>query len=122
MTCLQKLTSAMLPQMGRASFFDISQLQSQRASSGKRYLEFLRVPALSAGVYVLPAGAIDPQDPHKEDEMYYVVSGRARMTIDDREQPVKSGSVIFVAASQKHRFHDIDEELTVLVFFAPAES
>ena len=54
--------------------------------------------------------------------MYYVVSGRARMTIDDQEQPVKSGSVIFVAARQKHRFHDIEEDLTVLVFFAPAES
>jgi mannose-6-phosphate isomerase-like protein (cupin superfamily) len=112
----------MLPQMSTPSFFDISQLQIQRASSGKRYLEFLRIPAMSAGVYVLPAGGTDPQGPHQEDEMYYVVSGRAHMTVDDGEQPVKSGSVIFVAANQKHRFHDIEEELTVLVFFAPAES
>ena len=112
----------MLPQMNKPSFFDISQLQSQRAAIGPGYLEFLRVPTMSAGVYVLPAGRTDPQSPHKEDEMYYVVSGRARMTIDDVEEVVKSGSVIFVAAHQRHRFHDIEEELTVLVFFAPAES
>lgn len=106
--------------MSTANFFDISELQKQRA--GKRYLEFLRVPALSAGVYVLPAGDSDPQSPHKEDELYYVVGGRARMTIADQEQAVKQGSVIFVAANVDHRFHDIEEELVVLVFFAPAES
>ena len=32
------------------------------------------------------------------------------------------GSVIFVQAGVEHRFHDITEELLVLVFFAPAES
>ena len=106
--------------MTTPNFFDIAELEKQRY--GKRYFEFLRVPAMSAGVYVLPAGGSDPQSPHQEDEMYYVVSGRARMTIDDQEQPVKSGSVIFVATRQKHRFHDIEEDLTVLVFFAPAES
>ena len=108
------------PQMSTLNFFDIAELEKRRA--GKRYFEFLRVRAMSAGVYVLPAGGTDPQSPHKEDEMYYVVSGQARMTIDGMEHPVTSGSVIFVAANQKHRFHDIEEELTVLVFFAPAES
>lgn len=77
---------------------------------------------MSAGVYVLPAGGSDPQTPHKEDELYYVVRGRARMTIAGNEQAVKEGSVIFVAANVEHRFQDIAEELVVLVFFAPAES
>ena len=105
-----------------SNFFDISQLQQQRAGSGKRYLEFLRVPAMSAGLYVLPAGGKDPQTPHKEDEMYYVVRGRARMTIAGEERAVKDGSVVFVGANLEHRFHDIEDELVVLVFFAPAES
>jgi mannose-6-phosphate isomerase-like protein (cupin superfamily) len=86
------------------------------------YLEFLRVPATSAGVYVLPAGSTDPQKPHKEDEMYYVVRGRARMRVGSEDQAISPGSVIFVAANVDHRFHDIAEELAVLVFFAPAES
>ena len=103
-------------------FFEISELATERAQSGKSYLEFLRVPALSAGVYVLPTGATDPQQPHKEDEMYYVASGRARMQVGSEDRAVTRGSVIFVEAHREHRFHDIKEELVVLVFFAPAES
>ena len=103
-------------------FYEAATLAEERASSGRNYLEFLRVPALSAGVYVLPAGGTDPQKPHKEDEMYYVVRGRARMRVGEEDAEVGPGSVIFVEANLEHRFYDIREELMVLVFFAPAES
>ncbi|MBZ5658147.1 MAG: cupin domain-containing protein [Acidobacteriia bacterium] len=104
-----------------AHFFHIEDLNRQRAGKNKRYLEFLRVPAMSAGVYVLPVGGTDPQKPHREDEMYYVVRGRARMQIGSENAEVRAGSVIFVEAEAEHRFYDIEEELEVLVFFAPAE-
>lgn len=104
------------------TFRDLPAVSAERAQAGKLYLEFLRVPALSAGVYVLPAGGSDLQKPHKEDEVYYVVRGSARMGVGREEQAVKAGSVIFVAAEVEHRFFDIREELEVLVFFAPAES
>jgi mannose-6-phosphate isomerase-like protein (cupin superfamily) len=104
------------------NFFEITHLEEQRGQAGKLYLEFLRVPAMSAGVYVLPAGSTDPQTPHKEDEMYYVVRGRARMRVGSEDHAISAGSVIFVTANVEHRFHDIAEELAVLVFFAPAES
>ena len=51
-----------------------------------------------------------------------MVRGRAHMRVGSEEQVVGTGSVIFVAAEVEHRFHDISEELVVLVFFAPAES
>ena len=108
--------------MPTKNFYDLPAISAERAQAGKLYREFLRVPALSAGVYVLAAGATDPQKPHKEDEVYYVVRGRARMRIGEEEQFVKAGSVIFVAAETEHRFIDVSEELEVLVFFAPAES
>lgn len=108
--------------MKEATFFNIADAQKHRDQSGKRYLEFLRVPAMSAGVYVLPAGGSDPQSPHKEDEMYYVVRGSARMRAGSEDEAVTKGSIIFVAAGVEHRFYDITEELMVLVFFAPAES
>jgi mannose-6-phosphate isomerase-like protein (cupin superfamily) len=104
------------------NFLSIADIEKRRQPSGKRYLEFLRVPAMSAGVYVLPAGGTDPQSPHKEDEMYYVVHGQARMRAGDEDQAVGPGSIIFVAAEVEHRFYDITEELLVLVFFAPAEN
>ena len=102
-------------------FFRIDALSSQRRALGRSYLEFLRAPAMSAGVYVLPKGGVDPQKPHHEDEIYYVVRGRARMKIGPEDSVVSAGSVIFVEAEAEHRFYDIDEELEVLVFFAPAE-
>jgi mannose-6-phosphate isomerase-like protein (cupin superfamily) len=102
-------------------FFHLDALNHQRAAKGKLYLEFLRVPAMSAGVYVLPKGGSDPQKPHREDEMYYVVRGRASMQIGDDQAKVGIGSVIFVEAEAEHRFYDIEEELEILVFFAPAE-
>jgi mannose-6-phosphate isomerase-like protein (cupin superfamily) len=104
------------------SFFDIRQIDGERSQAGKRYLEFLRLPALSAGLYVLPAGSTDSQNPHDEDEMYYVIRGRARMRVGEEDQAVSVGSVILVTAKAQHRFYDIQEELAVLVFFAPAES
>jgi mannose-6-phosphate isomerase-like protein (cupin superfamily) len=102
--------------------FTIDGLEKRRAENKKAYLEFLRVPALSAGVYVLPAGATDLQRPHHEDEVYYVMRGRAHFRAGDEEMEVCAGSVLFVAAEVEHRFYDIEEELAVLVFFAPAEN
>jgi mannose-6-phosphate isomerase-like protein (cupin superfamily) len=106
----------------KADFFTLDEIDGQRALRGKLYREFLRVPALSAGLYVLAAGAADPQRPHHEDELYYVVRGRARFRAGDVDREISAGSVLFVAAEVEHRFYQIAEELAVLVFFAPAES
>lgn len=101
--------------------YGLGQLISQRADSNKLYLEFLKVPDLSMGLYVLPAGGTDPQSPHTEDEVYYVVSGRAKILVAEENQEVQAGSIVYVPKNVAHRFHSIEEELTVLVFFAPAE-
>jgi mannose-6-phosphate isomerase-like protein (cupin superfamily) len=101
--------------------FDLAQLISQREASDKRYLEFLKVPDLSMGLYVLPANGTDPQSPHTEDEVYYVVSGKAKILVADENRDVQAGSIVYVAKNIAHRFHSIEEDLTVLVFFAPAE-
>jgi quercetin dioxygenase-like cupin family protein len=106
----------------KAAFFITSEVDRQREESGGLYREFLRVPSMSAGLYVLAAGATDPQSPHPEDEMYYVVRGRARFQSGDDDREISPGNVLFVAKSVEHRFHDITEELALLVFFAPAES
>jgi quercetin dioxygenase-like cupin family protein len=106
----------------KALFANLGEIDQQRTQSGKLYREFLRVPAMSAGLYVLPPGATDPQRPHHEDEMYYVLRGRARFQADREDREVCKGSLLFVAAEVEHRFYDIAEKLEVLVFFAPAES
>ncbi len=128
MVCGQSSTLAPDPSAGvvyrqeeRMQAFELAELISQREASRKLYLEFLKVPDLSMGLYVLPAGGIDPQSPHTEDEVYYVVSGRAKIKVADEDRVVQAGSIVYVAKNVEHRFHSIEEELTLLVFFAPAE-
>ncbi|HVG20708.1 MAG TPA: cupin domain-containing protein [Blastocatellia bacterium] len=99
--------------------FEISQLMRERSNNS--YLEFVRSASLSAGVYRLTAGASDPQQPHGEDELYYVLSGSASIRVGEEDREVRSGSVVYVEAKVEHRFHTITEDLTALVFFAPAE-
>jgi mannose-6-phosphate isomerase-like protein (cupin superfamily) len=101
--------------------FELTQLLAERERTGRPYLEFLRVDSLSTGVYVLPAGGIDRQQPHTEDEVYYVVSGRGAIQVAEESRPVAAGAVVFVKAGVAHRFHAIEEELVILVFFAPPE-
>jgi mannose-6-phosphate isomerase-like protein (cupin superfamily) len=102
--------------------FELREVETVRREAGKLYQEFLRVPDLSAGLYVLDAGATDPQQPHREDELYYVVSGSATITVGDEQRAVAPGSLVFVGAGVAHRFHDITERLELLVVFGPAES
>jgi mannose-6-phosphate isomerase-like protein (cupin superfamily) len=101
--------------------FEISQLTVEQQRLGKSYLEFLRVPSLSAGLYSLPAGGVDPQKPHTEDEVYYIVEGRGYIRVGEEDRAVEPETVVFVAAHVEHRFHTISEDLKILVFFAPAE-
>jgi mannose-6-phosphate isomerase-like protein (cupin superfamily) len=100
---------------------ELSDVAARRAASGRPYLEFISVPDLSVGLYALVPGEPDLQKPHTEDEVYYVVGGRARITVGDEVRDVRPGSIVFVATGVPHRFHDITEELTLLVAFGPAE-
>ena len=102
--------------------FEMAELVAWREQTGELYHEFLRRPSMSLGLYVLDAGAEDPQSPHDEDEVYYVVAGRAAITVAGERRDVAAGSVVLVSADAEHRFHDITERLELLVVFAPAES
>ncbi len=101
--------------------FEIADLLKEHQQLGERYLEFFTADTgtLSLGLYVLPAGDTDPQQPHTEDEIYYVISGSARIQIGDEDKEIQPGTVIFVETAVPHRFHSITETLTLLVVFAP---
>jgi quercetin dioxygenase-like cupin family protein len=101
--------------------FELSALLKQAAAQDARYLEFLRAPSMSLGIYTLAAGSVDMQSPHTQDEVYYVLAGKAKLQVENEVQAVQSGSIVFVAAHDKHKFIEIEEDLTILVFFAPAE-
>lgn len=100
----------------------LDELRAAREAGSRLYLEFLRVPTMSAGYYRLPAGGTDPQSPHLEDEIYVVVGGRAWITVGDEEREIGPADTIFVGATVPHRFHDIAEDLELIVLFAPPET
>ena len=98
--------------------FELREEIERRARSGVPYREFLRVPSLSCGIYSLAAGAKDLQAPHDEDEVYLVLSGRGRLRVEGEEREVQQGSVLYVRATAQHSFFEIEEDMTLLVFFA----
>jgi mannose-6-phosphate isomerase-like protein (cupin superfamily) len=83
--------------------------------------EVLRSDLLSVGLYLLQAGATDDQSPHNEDEVYYAISGRAKLRVGEQDHAVQPGTLLFVPALAVHLFHDIEEELVLVVFWAPPE-
>ena len=99
---------------------EVPELDPQpRDEQGHGYMDFLASKKLSVGLAIWPAGTVDRQRPHLEDEVYYVISGRATIEVAGEHRPVKAGSLVFVGAGVDHRFHDIEEDIRVLVFWAP---
>ena len=99
--------------------FDINQIVEAHAANGELYHEFFEAKRLSVGLYVLKSGTADPQTPHTEDEIYYVVSGEGTVEIDGEHRKIGPGAVIYVGEHVDHRFHTITEDLNLIVVFAP---
>ena len=79
-----------------------------------------KLPLTQAGTRSLRQSKVrqDGQSPHELDEIYYVVSGRAWLEVDGQRLEAREGSVLFVERGVEHRFVDIEEDLTALVFFS----
>ena len=98
--------------------FKLSEVVERHQKLREPWFEFLRVPALSLGIYSLPVGSSDPQFAHPEDEVYYIVSGRAMLRVENEDRIADPGAILYVRAHTNHRFHSIQSDLTCLVFFA----
>lgn len=98
----------------------LDEVRAERAEHGRPWQEFIRVPDLFTGLYEIPVGGEDMQSPHEADEVYYVIAGRATAVVEGERIEVGPGSVLYVAKEKDHRFVDITEELSILVFFATA--
>jgi mannose-6-phosphate isomerase-like protein (cupin superfamily) len=102
--------------------FRLDDLEAERAAHDGAYLRFLRERTMSVGLYALDAGGADRQQPHRQDEVYVVMSGRASITVGVETTEVGRGSVVYVPAGTPHKFHHVSENLRVLVMFSPPES
>lgn len=99
--------------------FDLSQIDPPRGPDGRGAVDLLASDLLSVSYSILPAGVTNVQQPHTEDEVYHVVSGRAVIRVGNEDRPVGPDSVVYVATGVDHHFHSIEEELRILIFWAP---
>ena len=83
------------------------------------WIEHFSNDDLSVGTYSIPAGGLDDQSPHTEDEIYVVRSGQATLVTTSGIVDVGPGSVVFVPAGERHKFTEVSEDLALLVIFAP---
>jgi mannose-6-phosphate isomerase-like protein (cupin superfamily) len=101
---------------------ELADITAQARAAADRYAgEVLRSDLLSIGLYIVPAGGVDDQTPHGEDEVYYTVSGRGSIRVGESDHPVQPGTLLFVPAEEVHHFHDVSEDLVLVVFWAPPE-
>src|SRR5438045_9633460 len=90
---------------------ELDQVVEAARAAGDQWREFLRAGMFSAGVYRLSAGEIDRQTPHAEDEIYYVLAGRAELEVEGERQAVEPGSIALVTKLAEIRFGDLVEYL-----------
>lgn len=99
---------------GHITLKEAQQRLAQR-NDGKRFVELFRHGSFSVEFYA-PRGA-DPQQPHKQGEVYVVVSGTGEFECAGRRAPFSSGDVLFAPAGIEHRFVNFGDDLAVWVFF-----
>jgi len=82
---------------------------------GQRFATVFRHGSLLVEVYA-PRG-IDPQDPHPQDEVYFVAAGSGEYVCGDTRQTFGPADVLFAAAGVTHRFENFTDDLTLWVIF-----
>jgi mannose-6-phosphate isomerase-like protein (cupin superfamily) len=115
----------MATMMGRTEdwqVFSAAELAGMIGGRNPAFVEFLRAGSLSCAIYRLPAGAKDMQAPHLEDEVYFVLGGHAWLHVAEEKREVRAGDVLYVRATARHSFFDIDQDLTLIAIFGPARS
>jgi mannose-6-phosphate isomerase-like protein (cupin superfamily) len=109
--------SAQTP-MPAGQAYSLGKALAEREKSARAVYNIMRVPSMRLLIYALAAGEEDKQTPHEEDEIYYVVKGKATLRVEDQEFPVEPGALLYVPAHAVHKFHSITEAIDTLVFFS----
>ena len=102
--------------------FDTNEFLKKIEKSGIYFHTFINNKNLAAGILRLNPGEEDTQEPHQDDEIYYVVKGDGFLTVGKNEYPVSDGMSYYVAKKIPHHFHGNKKELVVIYFFGGPDS
>lgn len=67
-----------------------------------------------------PSG-VDDQQPHSQDELYFVTSGTGIFVCGDDRVAFSAGDALFAAAGVPHRFEDFSDDFDTWVVFYGAD-
>ncbi|MBP7335391.1 cupin domain-containing protein [Niveispirillum sp.] len=81
----------------------------------QRFEYVIRHGSMKAGLYA-PQNR-DEQGPHKQDELYVILTGSGTFAKAGVEVPFGPGDLIFVEAGAEHRFVDFSEDFTCWALF-----
>jgi len=101
------------------SHVSTAELVEQLEREDKHYAEVLSEDSVRAEVARFPNPA--PKTPHREDELYFIISGSGTVHVGEETYSVEDGDVVYVERGREHDFVDIEEEITALVIFADTE-
>jgi mannose-6-phosphate isomerase-like protein (cupin superfamily) len=91
---------------------------TEKWPEGEPFASVLGHGTMSVEVFA-PRGH-DAQEPHTQDELYFVVSGRAEFFHEAEHYSVSAGDVMFVPAYDRHHFEAISNDfVTWVVFWGP---
>ncbi len=97
--------------------FQLGEAMREMARDKVGLKELLHTKSLSCVLYHFPAHSTDMQTAHEEDELYYVIKGKARLRVGEEQHVVQEGTLMYVHAACDHAFFDIEEDLTTLAFY-----
>jgi len=81
----------------------------------ERYVEPYHYGSMSLGMYA--PYSQDLQEPHEQDELYFVLSGSGMFVHGNDRSEFKTGDALFVAAGEEHRFEDFTDDFATWVVF-----
>ncbi len=85
---------------------------------GERFVQALSHGSMSVELYA-PVGS-DPQSPHLQDELYFIISGTGEFVLEQQRMSFAPGTVFFVPAGKSHRFENFSAGFaTWVVFWGP---
>ncbi|TAG27534.1 MAG: cupin domain-containing protein [Burkholderiales bacterium] len=91
---------------------------TQKYPQGAPFVTMMAGGTMSVEVFA-PKGE-DIQQPHTQDELYFIHSGKGEIVINGQRFDAAAGDAFFVAAGAEHRFENFSEDfVTWVVFYGP---
>ena len=85
------------------------------SKTDKKFVALLQHGSMKVEYYA--PDKVDLQSPHKQDELYIIISGNGKFMRENKTVDFKMNDVLFVPAGAEHRFIDFSDDFATWVIF-----